>query len=140
MREIYRQSDEAFVSLDVPGFDDSLSWVSSIYSGLPSSESPSQLESPGHEDLATYIADSLLPPQTSFENLKSRLEAVRSFITSLETFTKNPYWRRAWVFQEFAVSPRPRFLAESISISYSKFDAVVAAVSTRFQDSMTSAL
>lgn len=136
MREIYRRSNETFISLDISGFENCLSWARSSNNGTPGVDDSSV---GGHlkfnsvaglkNCLKNALTSQLLSPKT-----------LDPWITSLEAFMKNPWWCRAWVYQEFTASPRPRFLAGSASIPWNELSLMVGIIYSGLEEVFASIL
>ncbi len=130
MREIYRNSADVYVCLSTPDpqpslFCDVIPRGSRRERGVRPSWMlwAAELTRPpgGREPTSSFTCIDYLGADRLWKTLLHRLdseESVDTWVASLQRFLLAPWWKRAWVYQEFVVAPQVRFLYHSGSISW----------------------
>ena len=123
MRDVYRRSSDTFICLSTPSSTDCLAWVP-----CSSPEARNKNRNSVHQWKQT-IQEWILPARWSpfvSSGLQSdrvetkALEETDFRMDSLQAFLGNPWWYRAWVYQEFISSPQPHFISTSVCVSWAE--------------------
>ena len=135
MKEIYRRSNETFVCLSNPQLSGCLDWVpqdvqattraiQDASSAITNADTEAaQLLDPV-SDLKKDLRKALLQPRMAVGHYSSgrsvdptnQTKELDAWLANFRNFLSSPWWRRAWIFQEYVLSSRPFFLSESKSV------------------------
>jgi hypothetical protein len=133
MRDIYRRSNETFVCLSTSSLTNCLSWVPrNRYkaAGMLPSHVKTQ-ESGVISEVKNSIREKMLSMHEAELTTDSKTDP---WLVSLQAFITCPWWRRAWVYQEFIASPRPYLLSGSESVPWSEISPVIDFICSGFDE------
>ncbi|TPX14608.1 uncharacterized protein E0L32_005300 [Thyridium curvatum] len=149
MQDIYRNSASVYVCLSTPDLPRSVSHKGAGDSGgwmlwtsvLTLPHKPADPQRGTERFRSPIFHTTSNPPTASADQMCSTLRhqlinerAANEWISSLEQFLSAPWWKRAWVYQEFVMAPQVQFLHHSTSIPWDELSPLLEFVCYELQD------